>query len=43
MYVPLPRPATVTLTAPGVPGNYEVRLLANDGFTMIGSCPVVVQ
>ena len=43
MYVPLPRPTSVTLTAPGVPGNYELRLFANDGFTLIGSCPVVVQ
>jgi hypothetical protein len=42
-YVPLPRPATVTLTAPGTAGSYEVRLLANDGFTLIGSCPVQVQ
>jgi len=42
-YVPLPRPATVTMTAPGTPGSYELRLLANDGFTAIGSCPIVVQ
>ena len=37
-YVPLPRPATVTMTAPGTSGNYELRLFANDGFTLIGFC-----
>jgi hypothetical protein len=42
-YAPLPRPSTVTMVAPGTPGNYELRLFANDGFTMIGSCAVAVQ
>jgi hypothetical protein len=42
-YVPLPRPSTVTMVAPGTPGNYELRLLANDGFTAIGACVVTVQ
>ena len=37
-YVPLPRPSMVTMVAPGTPGNYELRLFANDGFTLIGSC-----
>lgn len=37
-YVPLPRPATVTMTAPGAPGAYELRLFANSGYTVIGSC-----
>ena len=35
-YVPLPRPATVTMTAPGTAGTYELRLLANDSYTTIG-------
>ncbi len=42
-YVPLPRPATVTMTAPATAGTYELRLLANDGFVLIGSCTVQVQ
>ena len=33
-YVPLPRPASVTMTAPTAAGTYELRLLAN----RIGSC-----
>jgi len=37
-YVPLPRPATVSMTAPATPGPYELRLFANDAFTLIGSC-----
>jgi hypothetical protein len=37
-YVSLPRPAMVVLTAPGTAGMYELRLLANDAFTLIGSC-----
>jgi hypothetical protein len=37
-YVPLPRPATVTMTAPGTPGNYELRLFSNDSYTTIASC-----
>ena len=42
-YAPLPRPSMVTMVAPGTPGNYEVRLFANDGFAMIGACAVAVQ
>ena len=42
-YVPLPRPATVTMTAPGTAGTYDLRLLANDGFVLIGSCTLQVQ
>ena len=42
-YVPLPRPAAVTMTAPSTPGSYQLRLFANDGFTMIGSCAFQVQ
>jgi hypothetical protein len=42
-YVPLPRPAMVTMTAPAAAGNYELRLYANDGFTLIGSCTFTVQ
>jgi hypothetical protein len=41
-YVPMPRPATRTLTAPAAPGPYEVRLYANDGFGLIGTCPYTV-
>jgi hypothetical protein len=37
-YVPLPRPITRTVTAPGTLGMKELRLYANDGFTSIGSC-----
>src|SRR5262249_18052598 len=37
-YGPLPRPATVTMTAPTTTGPYELRLFANDTFTLIGSC-----
>jgi len=37
-YVPLPRPATVSMTAPASGGTYELRLFANDAFTLIGSC-----
>jgi hypothetical protein len=37
-YVPLPRPAAVTLTAPAAAGTYELRLFANDTMTRIGSC-----
>jgi len=36
--VPLPRPATVSMTAPASGGTYELRLFANDAFTLIGSC-----
>jgi ribosomal protein L35AE/L33A len=36
-YVALPRPAMVGLIAPGTAGTYELRLLANDAFTLIGS------
>ena len=41
-YVALPRPRVVTLTAPSTAGNYEVRLFANDGFTLIASCALPV-
>jgi parallel beta-helix repeat protein len=41
-YVPLPRPQTVSLTAPDTAGPYEVRLLANDTFTAIGTCALQV-
>ena len=41
-YVPLPRPQTLTLTAPATVGMYEVRLYANDGFVLIGTCPYQV-
>src|SRR6185436_6191618 len=41
-YVPLPRPTTVTMTAPATAGTYELRLFANDTFTSIGSCTVQV-
>jgi len=37
-YVPLPRPATVSMTAPVNAGTYDLRLFANDAFTLIGSC-----
>ena len=37
-YVPLPRPAAVSLTAPAAAGSYELRLFANDTMTLIGSC-----
>jgi hypothetical protein len=37
-YVPWPRPASATMTAPGAAGAYELRLLSNDTFTLIGSC-----
>ena len=37
-YVPLPRPASLTMTAPGAAGTYQLRLLANDAFVLIGSC-----
>ena len=37
-YVPLPRPATVSVTAPATVGVYDLRLFANDGFTLIGTC-----
>jgi len=36
-YVPLPRPASVTLRAPAS-GTYELRLFANDTYTLISSC-----
>ena len=37
-YVPLPRPASLTMTAPAAAGTYQLRLLANDTFALIGSC-----
>ena len=37
-YVPLPRPASLTMTAPAAAGTYQLRLLANDAFALIGSC-----
>jgi hypothetical protein len=42
-YVPLPRPQTLTLSAPGTVGMYEVRLYANNGFSLIGTCPYQVS
>lgn len=41
--VPMPRPQTVSLVAPAIPGTYELRLWA-DGATadLLGSCEVVV-
>ena len=42
-YVPLPRPATLMLTAPSTVGSYELRLFANDGFGLIGSCNYMVS
>ena len=41
-YVPLPRPQTLALTAPSTVGMKEVRLYANDGFVLIGTCPYQV-
>ena len=37
-YVPLPRPATVTMTAPPTTGTYDLRLFAKNGFGLIGAC-----
>ena len=37
-YAPLPRPASLTMTAPAAAGTYQLRLLANDAFALIGSC-----
>jgi hypothetical protein len=42
LYAPLPRPRTLTYTAPIALGSYELRLYANDGFTIIGSCTFAV-
>jgi hypothetical protein len=42
-YVPLPRPANVGFNAPATSGSYELRLFANDTFTLLGSCPFSVQ
>ena len=42
-YVPLPRPQTLSLTAPSAPGVYEARLFANDGSSVIGSCLIQVR
>jgi ribosomal protein L35AE/L33A len=39
-YVPLPRPAAMTMTAPGTSGSFELRLLT--GNTVIGSCTIQV-
>ena len=41
-YVLLPRPRVVSLVAPPTVGNYEVRLLANNGPNFVGSCPLLV-
>jgi subtilisin-like proprotein convertase family protein len=41
-YVALPRPQTKTLTASSTPGSYELRLFANDTFTVLGTCPFTV-
>jgi Calx-beta domain len=41
-YVRLPRPKVVTLIAPTTPGPYELRLFANNTYTLIGSCPYQV-
>jgi parallel beta-helix repeat protein len=43
MYVPLPRPQIVSLVAPMMVGNYEVRLLANNGPNFVGSCPLQIS
>ena len=37
-YVPLPRPRTLTVTVPVTAGTYQLRLYANDTFTLIGAC-----
>jgi hypothetical protein len=37
-YVPLPRPAQKTLQASATPGSYEVRLFADDGWVLLGTC-----
>jgi hypothetical protein len=42
-YVPLPRPNTQTFTAPGSTGSFELRLFANDTFTLIATCPFTTQ
>lgn len=42
-YVPLPRPAAVSFTAPSAAGAYELRLFANNGFARLGSCPFSVS
>ena len=42
-YVPLPRPTIVTMTAPATAGTYDLRLFANDTFTVIGSCTYQVS
>jgi hypothetical protein len=41
--VPLPRPQTVNLTAPAAPGNYDIRLLANNSTAVVlGACDILV-
>jgi len=42
-YAPLPRPRTLTFTAPAAPGSYQLRLYANNGFTVLGSCTFPVN
>ena len=42
-YVPVPRPAIVAMTAPATAGTYDLRLFANDTFTLIGSCTYQVE
>src|SRR4029079_11971333 len=37
-YVSLPRPATRSMIAPATGGTYDLRLFANNAFTLIGSC-----
>jgi len=41
-YAPLPRPQTLSFTAPSLVGNYELRLFANNTFTRIATCPFAV-
>jgi len=43
-YAPLPRPTAVNLIAPTTPGNYEIRLWANNRAVLqLGACSVLVQ
>ena len=37
-YVPLPRPNMQSFMAPTTVGSYELRLFANDTYTLIGKC-----
>jgi hypothetical protein len=41
-YVPLPRPNTQSFTASSTTGSYQVRLFANDTYTLLGTCNVQV-